>query len=46
MPYSDEAHKRATREILPALRETQAAVEQTIARGGWLPHLAMKNAYA
>lgn len=46
MPYSDDASRRAVKEILPALRETQAAVEQAIARGGWLPHQAIRGAYA
>jgi IclR family pca regulon transcriptional regulator len=46
MPYSDDAPGRALKQILPVLRETQVAVEQTISRGGWLPHLTMKNAYA
>jgi IclR family pca regulon transcriptional regulator len=37
MSYSDDAQERAVREILPALREAQAAIERTIAhRGGSL----------
>ena len=46
MPYSEEAPVRAVEQILPALRETQRAIEQAIRRGSWLPHMAMKYAYA
>ena len=46
MPYSDDAPKRALKEILPALRDTQAAVQQAVARGGWLPQQAIRGAYA
>lgn len=35
MSYSDDAPERAVREILPALREAQAAIEHTIAHRGW-----------
>lgn len=45
MPYSEEAPARAVKQILPALREAQQAIEQAIRRVGWLPHFAMKNAY-
>ncbi|MCE5233922.1 MAG: helix-turn-helix domain-containing protein [Xanthomonadaceae bacterium] len=45
MPYSEEAPARAVKQILPALREAQQAIEQAIRRVGWLPHLAMKHAY-
>jgi IclR family pca regulon transcriptional regulator len=45
MPFSEDAPARALKQILPALRDTQAAIEQAIRRGGWLPHMAMKSAY-
>ncbi|GAP67505.1 beta-ketoadipate pathway transcriptionalregulator, PcaR/PcaU/PobR family [Mizugakiibacter sediminis] len=45
MPYGEEAPARAVKQTLPAMRETQQAIEQAIRRVGWLPHLAMKNAY-
>ncbi len=45
MPYSDDAAKRAVKQMLPALQETRVAIEQAIRRRGWLPHMAMRNAY-
>jgi IclR family transcriptional regulator, pca regulon regulatory protein len=45
MPYSEDAAKRAVKQIQPALREAQRAIEQAIRGGGWLPHMAMMNAY-
>ncbi len=45
MPYSDDAPARARKTVLPALVDAKATVEQAIARGGWLPHFAMRNAY-
>ncbi|MCW8806872.1 MAG: helix-turn-helix domain-containing protein [Rhodanobacter sp.] len=45
MPFSEDALDRAVKQILPALRDTQRAIEQAIQHGGWLPHMAMNHAY-
>lgn len=45
LSFQDDVAERAVREILPELREAERAIEQTIARGGWLPHLSMKGPY-
>ena len=39
MQYSDKAHDRAVKEILPALRAAQPEIEQAIRQGGWAPHV-------
>ena len=39
MQYSDKAHGRALKEILPALRAAQPEIEQAIRQGGWAPHV-------
>lgn len=44
MQYSEQAAERALKQILPALQATRDAIEDSIRRGGWLPHLHMTYA--
>ena len=46
MQYSDGVRERAVQTVLPALRDTQQAIEQAIVRGGSLPLLEMRHASA
>lgn len=46
MPYHPDTSKRALSEVLPALREAQAAIEQLLARRGGSLRGVMGRAYA
>lgn len=45
MAFTEDAPRRAVREVLPALREAQGAVEQAVSRSGWRPHLMTAHAH-
>ncbi len=44
MQFSDQAEQRAVEQILPILLKTREAIEDSIRRGGWMPHLHMTYA--
>ena len=44
MQYSEGVRERATSQVLPALRRTQATIERAIAGGGNLPLLLSRAA--
>lgn len=39
LQYSEKAHDRAVKDILPALRKAQPEIERAIRQGGWAPQV-------